>query len=208
MNKKDELVSITELKPWDENPRGITKDAMDRLRKSVRERGQYKPLLVNEDYVVLGGNMRLEAYKLEGITEVWVSVVSAKDRKTMVEYALSDNDRAGYYEDDKLAELVISLPGLNLSEYSVDLGQLTPLDELVGFYQPKEIELNLPEGDKGSFKQITFTFHESQEVLVRDAIDTAVLSGNVDFSLNENKSASAMAHICEGFVNEYKRSNS
>jgi hypothetical protein len=73
--------------------------------------GQYKPLLITSDGEVLGGNMRLRAYKDLGMTEAWVSVVEPKTEAEKLEYALSDNDRVGYYEDDKLAELLIQYNG-------------------------------------------------------------------------------------------------
>lgn len=136
MIDKSETRDITSLKPWDKNPRGIKEKDFERLKESIKKRGQYKPLIVTEDGTVLGGNMRLRAYKELGIKDVWVSVVDAPDDKTKIEYALSDNDRVGYYEDEKLAELVLSVPDLDLSEFSVDIGEAKPLDIVVDQFRP------------------------------------------------------------------------
>lgn len=62
-----ETRKISELKNWDKNPRGIKKDDFERLKKQIQKLGQYKPLLITEDGTVLGGNMRLKAYKELGI---------------------------------------------------------------------------------------------------------------------------------------------
>jgi len=97
---------LTELHGWDKNPRSIKGKDFDRLKKQIQKLGQYKPLLITKDNEVIGGNMRLKAYKELGINEVWVSVVDPKDDNEKLEYALSDNDRAGFYDSDLLANLV------------------------------------------------------------------------------------------------------
>jgi DNA modification methylase len=90
----------------------------------------YKPLVVCKEggkYVVLGGNMRIRALKELGFKEVDISVVKAKTEKEKIEYALSDNDRVGYYEEEKLAELIQPhLDEISLEDFKVDVGE--PLD--------------------------------------------------------------------------------
>ena len=115
---------LSDLHEWKDNPRSITTSGFERLKKQIHKLGQYKPLLITPDGEVLGGNMRLKAYRDLGINDVWVSVVEPKDENEKLEYALSDNDRAGYYDDDLLANL---LPNYDIdwSQYSVDLKQTT-----------------------------------------------------------------------------------
>jgi len=127
---------ISKLKNWDKNPRGIKSEDFNRLKKQVKKLGQYKPLLITEDGTVLGGNFRLRAYLTLGIKEVWVSIVKPKNEKEMVEYALSDNDRAGYYEEEKLAELMYANPDFPYAEYRVDLGYQAPLELLLSRFGP------------------------------------------------------------------------
>jgi DNA modification methylase len=127
---------ISELSPWDNNPRAIKEEDFTRLKKQIQRLGQYKPLLITKEGTVLGGNMRLRAYRELGINEAWVSVVDAPDDKTKLEYALSDNDRAGYYDEEKLAELVFNTPELDLSEFKVDLGGLTTLEDVLKKFGP------------------------------------------------------------------------
>jgi len=147
------LWPIEKLKNWDKNPRTINKDDFDRLKRQINQLGQYKPLIVTTDGVVLGGNMRLRAYKDLGISEVWVSVVDAPTEKEWVEYALSDNDRAGEYDQQKLAELVLAVPSLRLNDYHVDLSKSTPLADLADRFQPSSE--NPPSLDRLNEKQVT-----------------------------------------------------
>jgi DNA (cytosine-5)-methyltransferase 1 len=144
---------ITELRNWDKNPRGIKDKDFGRLKDQIKKLGQYKPLLITPDGEVLGGNMRLRAYRDLGISDVWVSVVEPKTEAEKLEYALSDNDRAGYYEDDKLAELISQYKDeIDLENYSVDLGKTTYLQDLLDQFSPKAIDGN--ELNKKDFKDI------------------------------------------------------
>lgn len=129
---------VTEIKEWSKNPRSITKDGFERLKKQIQKLGQYKPLLITPDGEVLGGNMRLKAYKVLGIEDVWVSVVTPKDENEKLSYALSDNDRAGFYDDDLLANLIPDYPEFDWSGYSVDLKEPTNLQDLLDRF--KEVE--------------------------------------------------------------------
>lgn len=133
-----EIWHIDRLKNWDKNPRSITKDDFERLKQQLQKLGQYKPLLVTPDGIVLGGNMRLRAYRELGINDIWVSVVEPKNEDEMLEYALSDNDRAGIYDEQQLAELV-SEANIDLSLYKVDLGAPSTLAELLAQLGPGEL---------------------------------------------------------------------
>jgi len=117
---------IVSVVPWDKNPRGIKTKDYERLKKQILKLGVYKPLIAFKDgdkYVVLGGNMRIRALKEMGLKEVDISVVAPKTEAQKIEFALSDNDRAGFYEEDKLAELIYPhIKDIELGDFKVDLG--------------------------------------------------------------------------------------
>lgn len=133
-------VPIDRVQPWDKNPRGIKAEDYDRLKKQILKLGVYKPLLAYKEkggYVVLGGNMRIRALKELGVKEVEVSVVTPKDEAQKIEFALSDNDRAGYYEEQALAELVFPhIKDLDLGEFKVDMGRPLALKEVLEGFGP------------------------------------------------------------------------
>jgi hypothetical protein len=124
-----EYRDIESLHIWEKNPRTISQKDFGRLKKQLKKLGQYKPLVITEDGTVLGGNMRLKAYQEMGIKDIWVSVVEADTEVKKVEYALSDNDRAGTYIEDDLLALVKDLD-LDLDLYAVDLGEMSSLSDL------------------------------------------------------------------------------
>lgn len=141
---------ITKLKGWDKNPRAIKKDDFERLKRQIQKHGQFKPVIVTKDGEVLGGNMRLKAYQSLGISEVWVSVVDPKDEAEKIGIALADNDRAGYYVEEELAELLLSTDGLVLEDYHLDFGKTLSAKDFADNFQPTEeddfdVEAELPD---------------------------------------------------------------
>ena len=61
-----ELVNIQEVKNNEDNPRFIKDNKFKKLVKSIKEFPEMlklRPIVVNKDMVVLGGNMRLKACK-------------------------------------------------------------------------------------------------------------------------------------------------
>ncbi len=142
MNGKD-YEDINNLKFWDKNPRTISKEAYARLLWQIDKLGEYKPMLINQDNIVLGGNMRLRAYKEKGKDKLWVSRVETKNDEEMWEYALSDNDHVGVTD----MELIINeMPQLDIdwTKYSVDIKPPENLQDLIDKFTPVE-EDEVPE---------------------------------------------------------------
>jgi len=140
-------VPINQVVPWEKNPRGILKADYEDLKEEIRELGVYKPLIVYQEngrYVVLGGNMRIRALRELGHEEVDISVVEPKSEAEKIKYALSDNDRKGFYEEEKLAELLMPhLEEINLEVYKVDIGESINLKELWEQFGPSQAEDSL-----------------------------------------------------------------
>jgi len=148
--------NISELHNWDKNPRGIKQEDFERLKRQIQKLGQYKPVICTPEGKVLGGNMRIRAYRELGISEVWVSIVNPKTEAEEVEYALSDNDKAGYYEEDALAELLtknqLDLP---LEDYKLDLGEGLDINIFLSRFAPDDMEEDeTPEVDENNTESV------------------------------------------------------
>lgn len=119
-------VPISNVVPWDKNPRTADRKDLDRLKCQIKKHGVFKPLIVFEDgdkYVVLGGNQRLKAYRELGHKTVVVSVVKVTTEGGQLKFSLSDNDRAGYYDPQSLAELIFEQKeAIDAGLFKVDLG--------------------------------------------------------------------------------------
>ena len=84
-----EYRKISELRNWDKNPREIGKKEFASLKEKIKRWGQFKPVLITEDGEVIGGNMRLRAYKDLGIEDIWVSIMNPKTDAEKIEIAWS-----------------------------------------------------------------------------------------------------------------------
>lgn len=138
-------MDISKLHGWEKNPRGILKKDFERLKRLIVRLGVFKPFVITKDGTVLGGNMRLRACQELGITDVPVTIVDAPTDSKKLEYALADNDRVGYYEEEKLSELILQSSDIEKELFSVDLGSTTTLDELLSKFQPDVVEDDVPE---------------------------------------------------------------
>lgn len=132
--EKKEYRKLGELIPWKENPRIITPEAFERLKYQIKELNggkPYKPLLINQDNIVLGGNQRIEAYKSLGIDPVWVHVVHTENESDMWKFALSDNDHSGTTDMAKVMS-AINRQDLTLdwNKFAIDMNNSVLLTNL------------------------------------------------------------------------------
>ena len=121
MTKK---VNISEIKENKKNPRLIKGYKFEKLVKSIKDFPkmlELRPIVVNEQNVILGGNMRYKAAVEAGLTEVYI--VQAKDlnKKQQDEFIIKDNSSFGEWDWDLLAnEWEIK----ELSEWGLDLPKI------------------------------------------------------------------------------------
>jgi DNA modification methylase len=97
-------VKIIELTPYEKNPRRITKDAFEKLKKSIQEDGYHGRILATKDFKVIGGHQRIKALKELGFSEVEVLIPSRE--LTEEEYRrilIRDNLQAGEWDFEELA---------------------------------------------------------------------------------------------------------
>lgn len=101
-----ELVNIASVVPNEDNPRYIRDPKFKKLVKSIKEFPEMlekRPIVVDENMIVLGGNMRLEASKAAGITEVWIDKAIGWTEQQKREFIIKDNVGFGEWDWDILA---------------------------------------------------------------------------------------------------------
>lgn len=87
------------------NPRAIRKDQLNKLVKSLQEFPEMleaRPIVIDKDGTVLGGNMRLKAAQLAGLEEVPVYVREWDEDKDG-QFIIKDNVSFGEWDQDMLA---------------------------------------------------------------------------------------------------------
>lgn len=103
---KSKKVKITEVKVNPNNPRFIKDKNFEKLVNSVREFPEMleiRPIVVNADMIVLGGNMRLKAYQEAGIKEVPIIIADNLTQDRQREFLIKDNLSGGEWDMDILA---------------------------------------------------------------------------------------------------------
>jgi hypothetical protein len=97
---------LTDIKSNPNNPRIIKDDKFKKLVASIKEFPQMlslRPIVVNDDMIVLGGNMRLKACKEAGLKEVPVIKASELDVDQQRQFIIKDNVGYGEWDWDMLA---------------------------------------------------------------------------------------------------------
>jgi len=100
-----QVVNIQEVKPNKNNPRIIKDYRYKKLLKSIKEFPEMlklRPIVVNNNMVVLGGNMRLKACKEAGLKEVWILKADDLTEEQQKEFIIKDNVGFGEWEYDML----------------------------------------------------------------------------------------------------------
>lgn len=98
-------IDIKKIKLNPDNPRFIKDDKFKKLVKSIREfpdMALVRPIVVNSDMIILGGNMRFQAMKTAGMKTVPVEIVDWTVEKQR-EFVIKDNASFGSWDWDNLA---------------------------------------------------------------------------------------------------------
>lgn len=100
------LVDINKVRGNDNNPRIIKDDKFRKLVQSIKdfpEMLELRPIVVDEDMIVLGGNMRLKACIEAGLKEVHITVASNLTEEQKKEFIVKDNVGFGEWDWDMIA---------------------------------------------------------------------------------------------------------
>ena len=194
-------VAISEVKVNPNNPRLIKDDKFKKLVQSVKdfpEMLDIRPIVVNADMVVLGGNMRLKACKEAGLKEVPIIMADKLTEDQQREFLIKDNVSGGEWDWDILA-----------NEWEVE--QLTDWGLDVGGFdvnaEDMTDEFSLPNGDKAPFQQMTFTLADEQAEQIQNAIADIKLTDEYKYAEtmgNENSNGNALYLIIMQWAEQRK----
>jgi DNA modification methylase len=144
-----EKISIKKLKSNPNNPRQIKDENFKKLVQSIKdfpEMMDIRPIVVNKQMIILGGNMRFRAAQEAGMKEVPCIIADITEDQER-EFIIKDNvsggewdwDRlANEWDTDKLQEWGLDLP--------VDFGEALSAEE-DDYTIPDEIETDIVLGD-------------------------------------------------------------
>jgi DNA modification methylase len=135
---------IEKLKINNNNPRTISVDKLEKLKKSILEFPkmlELRPIIINQDYVVIGGNMRLTALMQLGYKEIpdeWVKIGTLQDEEQK-RFIIADN--VGYGEWD-WEDLSSNWNADDLLDWGLDLPETSIIEDEIA----EEDDYEVPEG--------------------------------------------------------------
>jgi len=154
---KTQKVKLSEIKRNPDNPRLIKDNKYKKLVTSIiefPEMLEIRPIVVNDDMVVLGGNMRLKACQEAKLREVPIIKASKLTAEQQREFIVKDNVGFGEWDWDMVA-----------NEWDAEKVQEWGLD--LPFTEEDIIEMNNPHNDETENKFATELDSESNYIVLK-----------------------------------------
>jgi len=184
-------MNIKDIKSNPNNPRIIKDERFEKLKKSIKEFPKMmalRPMVINQDNIVLGGNMRLKALKELGYTELpdeWVKRAEDLTDEEARRFIIADNVGFGEHDWEMLAN---EWDSVELEDWGLDAWQ--NIDDI-----ETSDKFSLPDGDKEPFQQMTFTLADEQAEQIKNAIADIKLTEEYKYCEtmgNENSNGNAL----------------
>lgn len=136
-------MKLSDIKSNPNNPRIIKDAKFEKLKKSITEFPKMmalRPMVINKDNIVLGGNMRLKALKELGYTEVpdeWVKRAEDLTEEETRRFIIADNVGFGEHDWEMLAN---EWDSVELEDWGLD-GFPFDIEEETKEQEDKQIEI-------------------------------------------------------------------
>ncbi len=170
---KTEKIKLSKIKRNPDNPRLIKDNKFHKLVKSIKEFPEMleiRPIVVNEEMIVLGGNMRLKACQEAGLKEIPVIQANELSAEQQREFIVKDNVGFGEWDWDMIAN---EWDAEKTDEWGLDLP----------FSEEDIIEINNPFNEETENKFATELDSESNYIVLKFNKDIDWLQAKTLFGL-------------------------
>ena len=197
-------MKLSEIKINPSNPRVLNDERFRKLINSISEFPKMmtlRPIVVDSNNMVLGGNMRLKALqflKFKEIPDNWIKRADELTEEEKKRFIIADNVGFGEWDWDLIANEwnaeELNNWGLELPGFDVDSDQYGE-----GF--------SLKDGDKEPFQQMTFTLADEQASVIQNAISDIKQTDEYKYAEtmgNENSNGNALYLIVMQWAEQRK----
>ena len=145
--KKQTMIELNEIKLNKDNPRKINDKSLKKLIDSIKSFPrmlELRPIVVDTDNVIIGGNMRFRALQKLGyktIPNEWIKVADNLTEAERKHFIIEDNVNFGEWDDNLLKNWNIDdlkRWGLNIEKSQTEKN--STLDYTSIYYEPKEFK--------------------------------------------------------------------
>jgi hypothetical protein len=158
---------------------------------------EIRPIVVNNEMMILGGNMRLKAIQEIGIKEVPIIKAENLTEQQQREFLIKDNVGFGEWDWDALAN---DWEYKELVDWALDAPKMLDPEQFGE-------DFSLADGDKSPFQQMAFTLADEQVTQIKNAIADIKLTEEYKYMEtmgNENTNANALYLIIMQWAEQKK----
>ena len=145
-------MDINEIKPYKDNPREISQEAVKKVKNSISEFGNNQPIVVDQNNVIVVGHTRWKALKQLNKTKAFV-IKKNFDKNKAIAYRIMDNRSGAESQWDKQL-LMSELQVLKDDKFDLDLTGFDAL-ELKDIMLDKDLFEPTDKDDQGKLDQDT-----------------------------------------------------
>lgn len=200
------MTSINDLKADHKNARKRTNQSAELIQESIKRYGAARSIVIDEDNRILAGNGTIEGAKAAGIKNVRIIETAGDEIIAVRRTDLTEHEKVGLALADNRTS--------DLSDWDAEmLHQLSQEQDISPWFDDDalaelggdEIEAldempELSDAEKEPFQQMSFTLHDEQAEVVKEAIEKAKTMGDFVDTPNENSNGNAIARVCELFL--------
>jgi ParB-like chromosome segregation protein Spo0J len=163
-------MKLKDIKPNPNNPRVLRDDKFQKLKQSITEFPKMlslRPMVIDENNVVLGGNMRLRALQELGFTDIdeaWVKRSSDLTEEEKKRFIIADNVAFGEWDWDTLAN---DWDVVDLEAWGLDIPQFDTVEEEV--IEEEQEEMNV----------IELKFYDKDYKIVKEKLNSISMSPEI-----------------------------
>ena len=175
-------INIDEIKPYKNNPREISKEAIEKVKNSITEYGNNQPIVIDQDNVIVVGHTRWKALKSLGKKTAYV-VKKTFNKNSAVAYRIMDN-RSG--EESKWSNKLLKeeLKLLSDEKFNLDLTGFDSSEIDAFFFKEEPIDTSLDKeeflGAVNDVKMVQLFFNPENEEAFKKAVETISKNNNID----------------------------
>ena len=195
-----EWVKTTDIHANENNPRILKDDKFKKLVQSIKdfpEMLEIRPIVVNNEMMVLGCNMRLKAIQEIGLKEIPIIKAENLTEEQEREFLIKDNVGFGEWDWDALAN---DWDYKELVDWALDVPKMLDPEQFGE-------DFSLADGDKSPFQQMTFTLADEQATQIKNAIADIKLTEEYKYMEtlgNENSNGNALYLIIMQWAEQKK----
>lgn len=186
-----ELLKLYKIKGNPNNPRIVKNDKFKKLVQSINdfpEMLEKRPIIVDENLMILGGNMRLKACQELGIKDVWVSIAKGWSDKQKQEFIIKDNNHSGEWDWDILAN---SWSTLQLQDWGMDVWRGAEDNNFFDVEETEEEKTKEPKASDDNYSVFEMIMLHENKIFLLNVLNT------IKKELNLKTTADALLHLAK-----------